>query len=167
MLSLDFHLIIAQVVTFLIGLFLLWKIAYRPLLAVFQQRADKIKNDLDAAEKARQDMEAAKVNYQQEMTSLEQKARELFQKAAQEGQATREALINEARTQSQDLLQRAQERIAIEKDKALKELRQEAVTLAMGMTEKVLKTAVTPEVQHRLVDQVFQQMEGKDMHAGR
>jgi len=60
MLTINLPLIVAQIITFLIGLFLLWLIAYKPLTTMFQARIDKIHGDLKAADDARQDMQSKK-----------------------------------------------------------------------------------------------------------
>ena len=64
-------------------------------------------------------------------------------------------------TQSQELLRQAEERIAIEKAKAFKELRQEVVNLSVGIAEKTIREALTPELNQRLVANALDQMEKK------
>ena len=161
MLDINIHLIIAQIITFLVGLFLPWLIAYKPIMGVFRQRADKIKQDLGAAEAARLKMEAAKAQYDTDMAALTEKARQIVQQAACDGQQAREAILQEARAQSQALLRQAEERIAIEKAKALKELRQEVVALTMQVAEKVIGQAMNAELQQRFINQALDQMERK------
>ncbi len=159
MLDINLPLIVAQVITFLVGLFLLWLIAYKPIMGIFSRRADQIKQDLDAAEAARLKMEAAKGQYDRELAALAEKGREIVQQAARAGQEAREAIVQEARGQGQELLRQAAERIALEKAKALKELRQEVVALSIQVAEKVLREAVTPAVDQRLINQTLDQLE--------
>jgi F-type H+-transporting ATPase subunit b len=161
MLDINIPLIIAQLITFLAGLFLLWLVAYKPIMGVFRQRADKIKQDLDAAETARLKMEAERDRYTAELAKLTEQGRQIVQQAAREGQQARDSILQEARTQSQELLRQAEERIAIEKAKAFKELRQEVVNLSVGIAEKTIREALTPELNQRLVANALDQMEKK------
>ncbi len=161
MLDINLKLIIAQVITFMVGLFLLWLVAYKPIMGIFRKRADKIKQDLDAAEAARVKMETAKTQYDKEMAALTEKAQQIVQQAARDGQQARETILRDTRTQSQDILRQAEDRIAIEKEKALKELRQEVVTLSMQVAEKVIQEAMSPELNQRLVNQALDQLERK------
>lgn len=161
MLDINLKLIIAQVITFLVGLFLLWLVAYKPIMGIFRKRADKIKQDLDAAEAARVKMETAKTQYDKEMAALTEKAQQIVQQAVRNGQQAREAIMRDTRTQSQDILRQAEDRITIEKEKALKELRQEVVTLSMQVAEKVIQEAMSPELNQRLVNQALDQLERK------
>ncbi|MDD5677553.1 MAG: F0F1 ATP synthase subunit B [Kiritimatiellae bacterium] len=161
MLTIDIPLIVAQLITFLIGLFLLWLIAYKPLTAMFQARIDKIRGDLKAADDARLDMEAKKKAYDEQMAALANQSQELLRQATREGVVLREEIVRAAREQSETLIKRAAEVIALEKDKALKELRLEVVDLSLHVTEKVVGRLVDPALQRRVVDKVFAELEDK------
>ncbi len=159
MLDINLPLIVAQIVTFLVGLFLLWLVAYKPILGVFRQRADKIKQDLDAAEAARLKMEADGDRVARELENLADKSRELVQQAAREGQQAREAILQEARAQSQELVRQAEERIAIARENAVKELRGDVAALAVAIAEKVVRKSLTPELDQALIDQALDELE--------
>ena len=161
MLDINLPLIIAQVITFLVGLFLLWLVAYKPIMSVFRKRADKIKEDLDAAESARVNMEASKARYDSELAVLTEKGRQIVQQAVRDGQQARDVILRDTRVQSQNILHQAEERIAIEKQKAIKELRQEVITLSIQIAEKVIQEAINPDLSRRLVNQTLDQLERK------
>ncbi len=164
MLDINLPLIIAQIVTFLLALCALWLVAYKPIIGIFNQRAEKIKQDLDAAEAARVKMESARDQYTKEMTELAEKTRQIMQQAARDGQQARDTILQEARQQGQAILNQAEERIAIEREKAIKELRVEVVSLAIQVAEKVIRQAVNPELNQRLINETLDQLEKK--HAG-
>lgn len=161
MLDIDLRLIVAQVITFLIGLYLLWRIAYKPLGAIVAQRADRIKKDLEAAAEARRKMETARQQYEAEIAQLEQKAAVMINAAMRAGQKAQAEIVSAARAQGEDIIQRAEERIAIEKDKAIKEIRQEVVDISLLAAQRIIGVAVDDNLQQRLVDDVFSQLEGR------
>lgn len=161
MLSINLPLIAAQLITFLIGLFLLWLIAYKPLMAMFQARIDKIHGDLKAADDARLDMEAKKKAYDEQMAKLGVQAQELLHQAAREGASMREEIIVTAREQGEALIKRAEEIIAQEQAKAIKELRQEVLDISMKVTEKVVGQMADPTLQRRVVDKMFVELEAQ------
>ena len=161
MLTIDLPLIVAQLITFLIGLFLLWLIAYKPLTAMFQARIDKIRGDLKAADDARRDMEAKKKSYDEQMAKLTDQTQELLRQATQDGIRTREEIIRTAREQSEVLIKRAEEIITQEKAKAIKELRQEVLDISLKITEKVVGQMSDPTLQRRMVDKVFVELEAQ------
>lgn len=161
MLDINIYLIVGQIVTFLIGLALLWRIAYKPITGVFKQRADKISADLAAAEKARQDVEHIKADYEAQIARLEDEAQKMMNKAVKEAQTARDEIVTSARDQSQAILARAAEQIEFEKEKAVKELRQQVLDVSLLVAEKTIGETINDDVQRRLVDQVFAQIEAE------
>lgn len=161
MLDINISLIIGQVITFLVGMAILWKIAYKPLSGIFKQRADKIGGDLAAAEKARSDVERLKTDYEKQMAQLAEETQKTMNRAVKDAQAVRDEIVAAAKAQGKELLDRAVERIGMEKEKAVKELRQQVLEVSLLVAEKALGEAVNGEVQRRLVDRVFEQMEAE------
>ncbi len=159
MLDINLQLIIAQIITFLIGAWLLWKIAFKKLVAIFQERADKINNDLNQAEQARVEAEKIKTELQNQLAAISEKSQEAIRKATIEAQKVRDEIIQEARAQSQDLFKRAESQIAIEKAKAIKELRQEVARLSLEISEKIIAKSVDEATHRQLVEQVFAELE--------
>ncbi|MBI2441144.1 MAG: F0F1 ATP synthase subunit B [Lentisphaerae bacterium] len=159
MLHIDLPLIIAQLITFLIGLTLLWLIAYKPLKAIFQARIDKIRGDLQAAADARREMEEQQKAYAEQMAKLTDQSQELLRQATREGAQLREEIVRSAREQGEALIKRAEEIIAIEKAKAIKELRQEVLDISLRVTEKVVTQMADTKLQQSMVDQVFAELE--------
>ena len=82
MLDINVYMIIGQVLTFLAGLAILWRIAYRPVVRIFKQRADKIGADLEAAEKARRDMEKIKADYDAQDSAYQKLRQQLNERIA-------------------------------------------------------------------------------------
>ena len=163
MLDLNLYLIIGQIVTFLAALFLLWRIAYKPIAGIFKQRADKIGADLAAAEKTRQDVEHLKIDYETQMARLKDDAQKLMNQTVKEAQSVREEILNAAKGQSQEILGRAIQQIESEKQKAVKELRQQVLEMSMLVAEKTIGETINADLQRRLIDQLFAQVEGEGL----
>lgn len=159
MLDINIYLIIGQVITFLIGLAVLWRIAYKPITGIFKQRADKIGADLDAAEKARHDMERLKADYETQMARLADETQKMMNKAVKDAQSVRDEIVTSARTQGREIVDRAVEQIEFEKQKALKELRRQVLEVSLLVAEKAIGETMNDDLQRRLVDQVFAQIE--------
>lgn len=162
MLDINLYLIAGQIITFLIGLVILGRIAYKPITAIFKRRADKIGADLDAAEKARQDMERLKANYEAQMARLADETQKMMNKAVKEGQSIRDEIVNGAKDQSQAILARAAEQIELEKQKAVKELRRQVLEISLLVAERTIGETINEDLQRRLVDQLFSQVEGEN-----
>ena len=161
MLDLNIYLIIGQILTFLAALFLLWRIAYRPIAGIFKQRADKIGSDLAAAEKTRQDVERMKADYDAQLARLKDEAQNMMNQTVRDAQSVREEILNAAKDQSQEMLKRAIRQIELEKEKAVKELRQQVLEMSLLVDEMTIGETVNADLQRRMVDELFSQFGGK------
>jgi len=161
MLDINISLIIGQIITFLVGMAILWRIAFKPLSGIFKQRADKIGGDLAAAEKARTDVERLKSDYETQMAHLAEETQKTMNRAVKDAQAVRDEIVTAAKAQGREMLDQAVLQIEVEKEKAVKELRRQVLDISMLVAEKALGEAVNGELQRRLVDRVFDQMEAK------
>jgi F-type H+-transporting ATPase subunit b len=159
MLDINISLIIGQVVTFLVGMAILWRIAFKPLAGIFKQRADKIGGDLAAAEKARGEVERLKSDYETQLAHMAEETQKTMNRAVKDAQAVRDEIVTAAKTQGKELLDQALQQIEMEKEKAVKELRRQVLDVSLIVAEKALGEAVNGELQRRLVDRVFEQME--------
>lgn len=166
MLDINISLIIGQVITFLIGLALLWRIAYKPITGIFKQRADKISGDLDAAEKARRDMERLKADYETQMAKLADESQKMMNKAVKDAQVVRDEIVNVARAQSKGIIDRAVTQIDMEKDKAVGEIRRQVLEVSLLVAEKAIGETMDAGRQRRIVDEVFAEVESRNIEQG-
>ena len=86
-LGIDYKLLIAQIINFLVLLFVLWKFAYGPILAILEKRQKKIEKGLADAEAAEKRLEES-----------EKKQKEVLRKARTEAKEIVEMFFEEIRT---------------------------------------------------------------------
>ena len=151
-------LFVWQTVLFLALLFLLRKYAWKPILGAVEEREEGIKNALEAADKAKKDMEA--LNADNERILREAKAeRDSILKEARE---IKETIITEAKTQASEeadkVLASAREQINNEKLAAITELKNQVADLSIDIAEKVLKSELKDaDKQKELVNNALKQ----------
>ena len=148
--GLDLKLIIAQGLNFAIVAFLLWKFAFKPVMATMEERENAIAQGLTDAEKAKQQLESAEV----------EKAEKL-----KEANTTAQKVIHEARIQAEEFgakqkevlegelvekRRRADEAIELEREKVLNEARADIARLVVLTSGKVLKKELSDEERSRL-----------------
>jgi F-type H+-transporting ATPase subunit b len=154
MLELNPGLAIWTAITFFILLFVLKKIAWKPLLNALQSREERISSSLELAEKAKEDAEQLLEENKRNL----QRAEEQAQQAIREGRATAERLKNEivekANASSRRMIEQAKDEIQREKETALNELRREVVDLAIQAASKILGEELD-ERHHRKVVEGF------------
>ncbi len=147
-----------QLLTFLIGIALLWKPGFKYLATVLEQRREQIRTDLDRAQQTRLDSEQLKAEYQKKLAAIEQEAREKIQQATREAQAARNEMLDEARHKKDELLAQTASEIEREKRKALVELRDQIALLAVDAAEQVVRQKLDPATQRVLIDNVVRKV---------
>jgi F-type H+-transporting ATPase subunit b len=138
-------------VVFGILLFVLAKTAWPAILKAVEEREAKIQAQLDAAAKANAEAQRLLAVYQQQIAAAREEAQAIVAAARQAGDRVREDLVAKGRSEQEELLVRARREIGLEKDKALVELRQEAVELSIAAASKVLERNLDSEADRRLV----------------
>ena len=138
LLSLKGGLMFWTLAIFIVLLFVLSLFAFKPLIAAVEAREAA----LDAAiQKAQRDRDEAMKLLEEQQRQLEA-ARGEAQRFIADGRATAEKLKNsmleETKIQQQEMMERARRELGNEKDRAIAELRREAVDLALAGASKVI-----------------------------
>lgn len=129
-----------QSLLFLVLVFFLRKFAWKPILEAVEGREEGIKNALQAAEKAKADMQA--LNADNERILAEAKADR--DKLLKEAREMKDNIISEAKDKASQeadkVMAAAKEQINNEKMKAVTELKNQVAELSIEVAEKILKS---------------------------
>jgi F-type H+-transporting ATPase subunit b len=138
-------------IVFLVLLFVLWKFAWPGILKATEEREQKIKGELAEAERKNNEAKAAL----EEATRKELEARNAAQHLLAEAKAAvekeRAAAVERVRQEQEAIMARTRLDIATERDKAIAELRREAVDLALGAAAKVIGQRLDGEADKKIV----------------
>lgn len=151
-------LFVWQSVLFLALLFLLRKYAWKPILSAVEEREEGIKNALDAAENAKQEMQA--LNDDNERILQEAKTeRDAILKDARE---MKDTIIAEAKAQAtaeaDKVMASAREQLNNEKMAAMTDLKNQVATLSIDIAEKILKSELTKDQkQKKMMDKALEE----------
>lgn len=157
-LGIDLRFILVSLIGFLILLYVLSKFAFGPLVRVLQARQDKIRGDLDDAEKSRNDMVSLQREYELRLAKIEDEARDKIQTAVKEAGAARDEIITKAHADAQLIVQRGQEEAASERTKALADARNQIVDLATLMARQSARENLSAAGQAGLIDDAIRKI---------
>ena len=160
LLKLDPGMAIWTWVVFFMVLFVLYKFAWKPILGILDEREAKIKKSLEDAEEARRLLDET-VNKQKDI--LEQahgEAINIIQKARESAQNVAMEIEKRALQESEHLIESAKTAIGIERERAIKELRQEAANLAVDAAGRLIQANLDDERNRRLVDDYIKEVTG-------
>ena len=153
MIQVDWHLLLAQIASFLIALLVLWRFFWGPLTQMLEKRRSAINSQIEETRKGKEDTEKLKQEYQRHLAEIDETAKKMLHEAMEEGHAAKEEVLKAAREQAGSFLANAKGEIAAEKDLAMKQMRKETVDLAVMIAEKILKQSVDPATQERMLDE--------------
>lgn len=148
----DTGLMVWTLVIFVLLMFVLSRYAFGPITAAVQARERALE---DAIEGAKRDREAAAKLLQEHQAAIDA-ARGEAQKIIADGRAVGEKMrgdmLEQTRKEQQDMLERARREIDSEKDKAIMQLRREAVNLAIVGASKVIEQNLESPKNRQLVE---------------
>lgn len=151
--------IITQIISFLIMLWVMKRYAWKPLLAILDERRDKIQADLDAIEQEKAKNAALEKEYQAKLDEIDALAEEKSKKAIEEGKKIALKIQNEAHIKAKEIVNKSQEDLQKELLKAKTQLKNEIVDMALLASEKVLQMNLDTEKQKSLILDFVEKME--------
>jgi len=143
--KLDPGLFIWTILTFLLLLMVLAKFAWKPLLAMLDERQKSIDDSLLSAEKARQELEGINQKSEAILSKSRTEAQTIVTDAKSAADKLKEDIVLKAKKEADGQLEKAKNQISVEKDKALLEIRQEVVDLSIAVAEKIIKKNISKD----------------------
>ena len=145
--------LLAQVINFVIILFLLNRFALGPITRILAERRERVAQGLKDAEQARADREAAEQERLNALQEARREANDILTRAQRTAEETREQDIAATRAELDRMRDRATADIEAEKQRALADLRAEVADLALAAAGKVVGETMTGDRQRRLVEE--------------
>ncbi|WP_084500791.1 F0F1 ATP synthase subunit B [Halalkalibacillus halophilus] len=149
---------IVQLVMFIILLALITKFAWRPLMNVMEERENHIANEIDSAEKSRQESERLMREAQDELKGTRQNAQQIIEDAKLTAKDQEETLIAEAKQEAERIKINARQEIEQEKEKAIQALQAQVGTLSVQIASKVIEKELSMEEQETLINEYLEKV---------
>ncbi len=144
-----------SVITFLLLLVVLKKVAWGPILSALESRETEIKNALSAAEKAKEEAEKVSSDYEQSMKDAQVKAQKIISDSKTAAEKVKVDIEKVAEEKAESMLANAKEHINAEKENAIKDIRDIAIDLSIDIASKVIEKNIDSEENRRLVEEAM------------
>jgi F-type H+-transporting ATPase subunit b len=159
-------LMIWILVVFAISLYILKKVVFPRIIAALDERRASIDESIDAAERTRVEAEKILAEYRERLKEARTQSEEIVQRARQ----TAESHEHEARDRGQEILAEAAKRAERDIDaatkRALDDIRREVADLTIMATEKVTKKTLDASDQRRLVEEALSELDFSGISSG-
>ena len=159
--QLDPGLYIWTIVVFLVLLGLLAKFAWRPLLDALDKRQESIRRSLDDAAKAKQELERLQTESQRILAEARSEAEAIVARTRDDANRLRDEMRQKAQAEAATIVKNAEKQIELETNRALQQIRHEAVDLSVAIASKLLQRNVSKQDNERLIEDTFKQLEAQ------
>lgn len=153
LITLDGWTFLAQVCNLMIQLVIFKKLLLNPVKKVIAERKAKADSQIADAEKLRTEAEAMKAEYEQNLQNARTESNQIVAAAQKTAAARSEELLGEARAQAAALKQKAEADIAQERKKAVNEVKDEIGGMAMEIASKVVEREIKEADHQDLIDE--------------
>ena len=156
--------LITQVVSFVILFAVLSRLLYKPIVGMLDQRANRIKESLETAERVRAEAAQSQQDMHKQLEEARTEGQQLINQAREVADRFREEELAKARQEIQAERERAQANIERERDAAIEELRREFAGLAITAAERVIQRSVDEPAHRDLIEKTLE--EGAEVGRG-
>ena len=141
------------VVIFLVLLAVLAKFAFPPILGYAEAREKRIQQNLDDAQRAREEAAALIEEHKRQLAEARQEAQQIMAESRQAAERMRQELLERTRSEQEEVVARASQDIERERARAVDSVRREAVDLAIAAAGRILHQRLGGEEDRRLVNE--------------
>ena len=159
--SLSIQEILTQALGFLLLLWVMKRVFWKPLLGMLDARRNRIEEAFREIESSKKEIESLRANYEARLEKIEEEARGKLQAALDEGRRIGREIQEKAREEAKDALTRSKENLSLEIAKARIELRREIAELTLLASEKLLHEKMSGEKQREKILEMIESLEAK------
>lgn len=149
---------LAQLFLFIIVYTILSKFAFKPIIAMLEERRKRIEEGMLNAEKIKQQLADAEKHYQDILTKANADAQKLIDEARASSATIAERKQQQAIAEAEQIIAKAREATALEHDRILSDLKREVGRLVVDTTAKVAGKILTTDDQKRLAEEAARQV---------
>ena len=148
----DTGLMVWTLAIFVVLMFVLSRYAFGPITAAVEAREKALENAIESANRDRDAAATLLKEHQAAIDAARSEAQKIIADGRAVGEKMRSDLLEQTRKEQQDMLERARREIENEKDKAIIQLRREAVDLALAGASKVIEQNLESQKNRQLVE---------------
>ncbi|WP_405372528.1 F0F1 ATP synthase subunit B [Phocaeicola sp.] len=137
---------------------LLSYLLFNPVRDLLEKRKQRVADDQETAKRERQVATAFKEEYDQKLKEVDKEAEAILTEARKRAKQNEAKIVAEAKEEAARIIARANAEIELEKKRALDDMKQEMITIASMMAEKVVAASIDTNVQESLIDETLKEM---------
>lgn len=153
-------------VTFLLVFAILGRLVFPKITAAVEAREKALEEAIEAAKRDRDEAARVLAEQQRQIESSRVEAQKIIVEGRQLGEKLRAQMIEETHQQQQQMLERARREIEIEKERAIAEMRREAIELAIAGASKVIEKNLDDQSNRKIVESFLASIPAREVKRG-
>lgn len=153
--------VLFQFINFLIFVYLMYRILYRPLRKTLQDRRERIRGSLEEAARLHEQVRQRHEEMETQLQERREEAQRVRQEVLQRVRIVEQEHVEQARGAAGRIRAEAEREAAMMKERALHEARAQLADLVIEATGKVLRRSIDDAEHRRLVREALAEVEGR------
>ena len=125
---------------------------------MLEKRKQRVADDQETAKREKEDAIAFKEEYDQKLKQVDKEAEAILSAARKKAMQNEAKIIAEAKEEAARIIERANAQIELEKKHALDDMKQEMITIASMMAQKVVAASIDTNVQESLIEETLKEI---------
>jgi len=159
----DWFTVFAQLINFLVLVYLLKRFLYGRILKAMDEREKRISSRLEDADKKLMQAEEEQNKYEEKNIDLESRKEELISLAKKEAQEFKQEQLKDIKTEVEQSRQRWEERIKEEEEQFIKNIKYRIAQQTFRITRNALKDIADSELENSIANTFVKKLRGKDL----
>ena len=152
-------LLIAQIVNFLILLWILNRFLYKPILKLFKDRSSKIEDGIKTAENLKKQAAEAEERHRQYLEEAKKEAHRIIEQATKLGDEEKKKIIEMANEEARKIVDKTMQEINAEKQNIMAEIKKEVGEMVVTLSASMIKKKLDEKSQRTLIEEAIKEVE--------
>ena len=154
----DWKLLIAQLVNFIVVVLVLWFFALKPLTKTMEKRNDEISKGLADAKSAQERLNQVERDAKDKLNKTKNEAMVILEEAKKQAEKSKQENVTKTKEEVAKLITKAKEQINSEKDAMISQAKTELADTVSLALEKILSSQLSKELDKKYIDKVLKDL---------
>jgi F-type H+-transporting ATPase subunit b len=131
---------------------------FNPARDFLKKREERVKGNIDSAEKAKADAEKLRAEYEEKLRSIHKEEDEILSAARKRALENETKIIDKAKEEAAAIIERANKQTELAVKKAEDDMKKEIITVASMIAGKVVSGNIDLTIQDSLIDDTLKEI---------
>ena len=157
-LGVNWQLLLAQAVNFLVLVGVLGAFVYKPLLKLIDERAERVRKAMEGAKRTEEEIKNLEQQRTKRLSEIDEEAGKLFANAKVQAEQLQKELMAKAQREAEQMLERGRLALAEERAEALAAIQDAAARVIVQLTETLLRREFTEKDQQKMLKEMTEKL---------